>query len=74
MISDLQRREEGLLGNLHRAHLLHPPLAFLLLLEQFAFAADVTTLTFRRHVFSERADRFGRDGRICDESSAFVAT
>ena len=43
----LQDGEESLLRDLHAAHLLHPLLAFLLLLQQLALARDVTAVTLR---------------------------
>ena len=41
-IANLQHRKERLLRNIHAAHALHPLLAFLLLLQQFAFAAEMS--------------------------------
>src|SRR5687767_7219947 len=46
----LQNRQKRFLRNLHCAHLLHALLAFLLLLEELAFAGDVAAVTLRRDV------------------------
>src|SRR3954463_12860310 len=57
----LQHRHEGLLRNLHEAHSFHPSLAFLLLLQQFAFPRNVAAITFRQHVLAHRGDGFAGD-------------
>ena len=58
---DLQYREECLLRNIDLADALHPLLAFLLLLEQLALAADVAAVAFGEDVFAPGADRFAGD-------------
>src|SRR3546814_1294184 len=45
----LQHGEEGLLRDLHAADLLHPLLAFLLLLQQLLLARNVATLRSEGH-------------------------
>src|SRR6185437_7117552 len=67
----LQHRQERLLRNLHRSHLLHPLLSFLLLLQQFALPRDVSTVALGQHVLAQRLDRGPRDhlradGRLDD--------
>src|SRR5690606_24099218 len=54
-------REEGALRDLHVAHVLHPLLALLLLLEQLALARDVAAVALGGHVLAERLDRLARD-------------
>src|SRR5690606_39707021 len=44
--------QKRLLGHLYAADGLHAFLAFFLLLEEFALAADVTTVALGRHVFA----------------------
>src|SRR5262245_11456835 len=44
-----QHGHEGLLGDLDRPHHLHLLLAFLLLLQELALAADVAAIALRRH-------------------------
>src|SRR5947209_1510549 len=58
---NLEDREEGFLRNLHRPHLLHAPLSFLLLLEQFALPGDVAAVALGGDVLAQRANRFARD-------------
>ena len=41
-VANLEHGEECLLRDIHAAHALHPLLAFLLLLEQLAFAAEIS--------------------------------
>src|SRR5690348_9145191 len=57
----LQHRHEGVLRNFHRADTLHPPLAFLLLFQQFAFPRHITAVALREHVLAHRGDRFAGD-------------
>src|SRR3954468_11221925 len=45
---DLEDGQKRLLRNLHGAHLLHPLLSFLLLLQQLALAADVAAIALRQ--------------------------
>src|SRR5947207_12167740 len=56
-----QHREKRLLRDLDFPDALHPLLAFLLLLEQLALAADVAAVAFGEHVLAQRLDRFARD-------------
>src|SRR5665213_2173108 len=59
--AELEHREEGLLRHLDAPDLLHPLLAFLLLLEQLALARDVAAVALRDHVLAEGLDRLARD-------------
>src|SRR3546814_12896490 len=56
----LQHGEEGLLRDLHAADLLHPLLAFLLLLQQLLLARSVATIALGQHVRSEER-RVGKE-------------
>src|SRR5437762_12330394 len=58
---NLEDREEGFLRNLHRPHLFHAPLSFLLFLEQLALPGDVAAVALGGDVLAQRADRFARD-------------
>src|SRR4051812_16048163 len=65
----LEHREERLLWNLDRAHLLHPLLALLLLLEELLLPADVAAVELRRHVLADgldglTGDHVGADRRL----------
>src|SRR6266571_7035664 len=62
----LEHRHERLLGNLDRAHPLHPPLPFLLLLEEFALAGDVAPVALGKHVLAHRGDGLARDHLAAD--------
>src|SRR6185437_5632467 len=57
----LQYGKERLLRNLDRAHLLHPPLALLLLLEELALPGDVAAVELRRYVLAQRLDSLPGD-------------
>src|ERR1700677_2744196 len=57
VVTQAQRRDEGLLGHLHPADVLHLLLALLLLLEQFALAGDVTAVALGQHIFALGLDR-----------------
>src|SRR5258708_5562391 len=61
-----ENREEGLLRDVDLADPLHALLAFLLLLEEFAFAANVAAVTFCDYVFANSGDRFARDDLAAD--------
>src|SRR4051812_8909409 len=52
---DLQRGDEGFLRNVDLAELPHLLLAFLLLLQKFAFTRDVAAVAFRGDVLAQRA-------------------
>src|SRR6266516_711254 len=58
---NLEDREEGFLRDLHRAHLLHPLLSCLLLLEELAFARDVAAVALGGDVLAQRPHRFAGD-------------
>src|SRR5439155_993734 len=58
---NLQDREEGFLRDLDRAHLLHAPFSFFLLLEELALPGNVAAVAFGGHVLAQRANRFARD-------------
>src|SRR5262249_25945674 len=62
----LQDRHERLLRDLHRTHPLHPPFAFLLLLQQFAFARHVAAVALGEHVLAHRRDRLAGDHLTAD--------
>src|SRR5690606_10428607 len=55
-----QHGKEGFLRNLHVAHLFHPLLAGLLLLQQLLLAAGVTAITLGQYVLAQRLDRGAR--------------
>src|SRR4051794_2310525 len=57
----LQDGEERLLRDLDRAHLLHPLLPLLLLLEQLLLPADVAAVELGRDVLPHRLDRLASD-------------
>src|SRR5580704_12883356 len=59
--SHFQHRQESFLRNVHAPHPLHALLAFLLLFEEFPFAADVSAIALGNHVFAYRADRIARN-------------
>src|SRR5690625_5969428 len=61
-----QGRHERLLWHLHPADVLHPLLAFLLPLQQFAFPGDVTAIALGQHVLADGADRFPGDDARAD--------
>src|SRR5688500_7995119 len=63
---DLEDREERLLRDLDRPHLLHSLLSFLLLLEKLPLARDVTTVALRENVFAKRLHRRPRDDLLTD--------
>src|SRR5687768_5854182 len=63
---DLEHREEGLLGHLDAADLLHALLALLLLFEQFALARDVAAVELRRDVLAQRLDGLAREDACAD--------
>src|SRR6266702_7845039 len=58
---NLQDRQERLLWDLDRSHLLHPLLSFFLLLEQLALLRDVAPIALGGHVLAQRADRLAGD-------------
>src|SRR6266550_1540225 len=58
---NLQDRQERLLRDLDRPHLLHPFLSLLLLLEQLALARDVAAVALGGHVLTQRADGLAGD-------------
>src|SRR5438067_577094 len=61
-----ENREEGLLRDVDFADPLHALLAFLLLFEELAFAADVPTVTFGNDVFADRGDCLASDDLTAD--------
>src|SRR5215472_4191610 len=64
-LADVEDGEERLLRNLHGAHLLHPLLARLLLLQQLSLACDVAAVALREHVLPLRLH-----GLACDDPRA----
>src|SRR5215217_1012226 len=59
--SDAQCSEEGFLGYLYAADLLHAAFAFFLLFEELAFAGDVAAVAFGRYVLAVGADGLAGD-------------
>ena len=53
-------------GMFTRPIALHPLFAFLLLLEELAFAADVAAVAFRGHILAHRAHGFAGDDLAAD--------
>src|SRR5271155_1322543 len=66
LLPDLEQGQESLLRNLDASDLLHPLLAFLLLLEQLAFSRDVAAVTLGGDVLAQRLDGFARDNLGAD--------
>src|SRR5256885_402809 len=66
--SGVEHGEECLRRPLDCADLLHPLLAFLLLLDQLALARDVAAVALRDHVLPPRLDRLARDDPRADRS------
>src|SRR5574338_427537 len=62
----LQHRQKRFLRDLDRAHLLHPLLSLLLLLEELALPRDVAAVALREHVLAERFHRRARDHLVPD--------
>src|SRR3989449_5173287 len=58
---NLQDRQERLLWDLDRSHLLHALLSFFLLLEQLALARHVAPIALGGDVLAQRADRLAGD-------------
>src|ERR1035441_4233163 len=58
--------DKGFLGNVDRAEGLHAFLAFLLLFQEFALAADVAAITLGGYVFAQRANGFAGDDFAAD--------
>src|SRR5688500_20123369 len=72
--SDAQRRQEGLLRDLHAPHLLHPALARLLPLEQLPLPRYVSAVALRGDVLAVCVHRLALDdspahGRLHPELS-----
>src|SRR5204862_7592556 len=64
--ADREHAQERLLRHLDPADLLHPLLAFLLLLEQLALARDVAAVALGDHVLAHGLDRLARDDLRAD--------
>src|ERR1700743_3854616 len=60
-IADLQYGKKRFLRNIDAAHTFHPPLTFLLLFEELAFAADITAIALSQNILTH-----GGDGFACD--------
>src|SRR5947199_1178929 len=58
---NLQDRQECLLRDFDRSHLLHALLSFFLLLEQLALARDVAAIALGGHVLAQRTDGLAGD-------------
>ena len=54
VLINFEYSHECFLWYFYRTDLAHPLFTFLLFLEEFAFTGDVTTITFRDHVFTNR--------------------
>src|SRR5713226_1547193 len=65
LLVKLEHRHERLLWDLDRAHALQPTLALLLLLQELAFARDITAVALGQHVLAHRRYRLS-----CDHLSA----
>src|SRR5204863_3058862 len=65
-VAELEHREKRLLRHLDAADLLHPLLAFLLLLEQLALAADVAAVALGDHVLADGLDGLAGDDLRAD--------
>src|SRR4029077_2746222 len=63
-----QPRHERLLRDLPRADALHPPLAFLLLFQQFAFPGHVAAVALGEDVLAHRGDRLAGDDLATNRS------
>src|SRR3984885_12368332 len=61
-----EHRQEGLLRNFDLAELLHPLLAFALLLQQLALAGDVAAIALGGDVLAQRGDGFPGDDPRAD--------
>src|ERR1035441_3977520 len=61
LFAHLQQGEERLLRNVDFADALHPLLAFLLLFEQFALAADIAAVALGDNILADRGDRLSRN-------------
>src|ERR1039458_2063278 len=64
--SCLEHFDKGFLGDVDGTEGLHAFLAFLLLLQEFALAADVAAIALRGHVFAQRADGFAGNDFTAD--------
>ncbi len=60
--------EEGLLGNLYPAYLLHTFFALLLLLEELALSGDIATIALGSDILADGFDSFARDHLSADSS------
>src|SRR5271157_306996 len=60
-LPDLEQGEKRLLRNLNASDLLHPFLAFFLLLEELAFPGDVAAIAFCGDILAQRLDALPRD-------------
>src|SRR6266571_1923542 len=63
---DLEERQERLLGEVHAPDLLHPFLAFLLLLQELALAGDVAAVALGQHVLAHGGDVLAGDDLAAD--------
>src|SRR5690606_32174229 len=61
-----QYRHEGRLRNLHIAYLPHAFFPFLLLFEQLTLTGDITAITLRCNVLTQRADVLAGDNLRAD--------
>src|SRR4029077_18690393 len=57
---NFENSEKRLRWNIDAPHALHAPLAFFLLLQEFALARNIAAVALGDHVFANRADRLGR--------------
>ena len=66
VLIEFEHSKERLLRHFHIANLLHSFLSSLLLLEQFAFTRDVTTVTLRRDILSHALYRLASNNLCTD--------
>src|ERR1039457_5704705 len=66
LLPDLEQGHESLLRNLDPSHLLHPLLAFLLLLEQLPLSRDIAAVPLGGDVLAQRLHGFPRDNLGAD--------
>src|SRR5688572_22259876 len=66
LLAHAEHRQEGLLGNLHRAELLHALLALFLLLEELALARHVAAVALGENVLAQRLHGRARDDLAAD--------
>src|SRR5690242_6799223 len=66
LLADLEHGQEGLLRNVHLADPLHALLAFFLLFQQLALAADIASIALGDDVLADGGDGLSRDDLASD--------